>query len=58
MKFIRDKNPDLIEKSNAFKIIEDIKKEIPTHYIFQIKERVKNITSQADTLMFVEDLKN
>jgi len=26
MKFIRDKNPDLIEKSKAVKIIEDIKK--------------------------------
>lgn len=57
MKFIRDCDFK-IEKLNAFNVIQDIKEEIPIHYIFQIKERVKNITSQTDTIMFVEDLRN
>jgi len=38
--------------------ISEIKKEIPVHYIIQIKQKVESIDAQTEIIMFTEDLRN
>ena len=47
-----------IKKNNAHEIVEDLKRKIPVHYIIQIKEKVENIDSQTEIIMFTEDLRS
>ena len=44
--------------SKSREIVSEIKKKIPVHYIIQIKTKVENIDSQAEMIMFTEDLRN
>lgn len=46
-----------IKKSGAYELVEEIKKEIPVHYIIQIKQKVETIDSQAEIIIFTEDLR-
>ena len=47
-----------VRKNNGTEIAEDLKEKIPVHYIVQIKEKVENIDSQAEVIMFTEDLRS
>ncbi len=44
--------------NNAQEKISDLKKEIPVHYLIQIKERAESIDAQTEIIMFTEDLRN
>ena len=44
--------------SKSREIVSEVKKKIPVHYIIQIKTKVENIDSQAEMIMFTEDLRN
>ena len=48
----------VVRKANAAEIVVDLKQKIPVHYIIQIKTRVEAIDSQAEIIMFTEDLRN
>lgn len=48
----------MVRKNNAPEIIAELKQKIPVHYIIQIKTRVEAIDSQAEIIMFTEDLRN
>ena len=47
-----------IRKSAIPEIIAELKQQIPVHYIIQIKTKVESIDSQAEIIMFTEDLRN
>lgn len=48
----------VVRKANADEIVVELKQKIPVHYIIQIKTRVEAIDSQAEIIMFTEDLRN
>lgn len=48
----------VVRKANAADIVVELKQRIPVHYIIQIKTRVEAIDSQAEIIMFTEDLRN
>lgn len=48
----------IVRKANAVEVVGDLKQKIPVHYIIQIKTRVEAIDSQAEIIMFTEDLRN
>lgn len=48
----------VVRKANAAEIVVELKQKIPVHYIIQIKTRVEAIDSQAEIIMFTEDLRN
>lgn len=50
-------NIDIIP-NKAMDTISEIKKEIPVHYIIQIKQKVESIDAQTEIIMFTEDLRN
>ncbi len=50
-------NIDIIP-NKAKDVIYEIKKEIPVHYIIQIKQKVESIDAQTEIIMFTEDLRN
>jgi len=52
LKFIRSIQIDSVNAVN------DLKKEIPIHYIRQIKDKAEQIETQAELIMFTEDLRN
>lgn len=47
-----------IRSSNISEIISELKQRIPAHYIIQIKEKAESIDTQAEVIMFTEDLRN
>ncbi len=47
----------VVRKANADEIVVELKQKIPVHYIIQIKTRVEAIDSQAEIIMFTEDLR-
>ena len=47
-----------MRKANAAELVVELKQKIPVHYIIQIKTRVEAIDSQAEIIMFTEDLRN
>ena len=47
-----------VRKSTAAEVVAEIKQRIPVHYIIQIKTKVEAIDSQAEIIMFTEDLRN
>lgn len=47
-----------VRKSNVAEIVVELKQKIPVHYIIQIKTKVEAIDSQAEIIMFTEDLRN
>lgn len=47
-----------IKKNNAQELAEEVKQKVPVHYLVQIKNRVENIDSQTEIIMFTEDLRN
>ena len=48
----------VVRKANAAELVVELKQKIPVHYIIQIKTRVEAIDSQAEIIMFTEDLRN
>lgn len=48
----------VVRKVNATELVVELKQKIPVHYIIQIKTRVEAIDSQAEIIMFTEDLRN
>lgn len=48
----------VVRKANAAELVMELKQKIPVHYIIQIKTRVEAIDSQAEIIMFTEDLRN
>lgn len=48
----------VVRKANAAELVVELKQKIPVHYIIQIKTRVEVIDSQAEIIMFTEDLRN
>jgi superfamily II DNA/RNA helicase len=48
----------VVRKNNVDEIVVELKQKIPVHYIIQIKTRVEAIDSQAEIIMFTEDLRN
>lgn len=48
----------VVRKANATELVVELKQKIPVHYIIQIKTRVEAIDSQAEIIMFTEDLRN
>ena len=48
----------VVRKANAAELVAELKQKIPVHYIIQIKTRVEAIDSQAEIIMFTEDLRN
>lgn len=48
----------VVRKANAAELAVELKQKIPVHYIIQIKTRVEAIDSQAEIIMFTEDLRN
>lgn len=48
----------VVRAGNASETVSELKQKIPVHYIIQIKTRVENIDSQAEIIMFTEDLRN
>ena len=48
----------VVRKANASELVVELKQKIPVHYIIQIKTRVEAIDSQAEIIMFTEDLRN
>jgi hypothetical protein len=50
-------NIDIIP-NKAADTISEVKKEIPVHYIIQIKQKAESIDAQTEIIMFTEDLRN
>ena len=48
----------VVRKNNVDEVVVELKQKIPVHYIIQIKTRVEAIDSQAEIIMFTEDLRN
>jgi len=48
----------VIKKNDIKEIVGELKDRIPAHYIMQIKQKVESIDSQAEVIMFTEDLRN
>ena len=48
----------VVRKANAAELVVELKQKIPVHYIIQIKTRVEAIDSQAEIIMFTEDLRD
>ncbi len=48
----------VVRKTTVFTLVAELKQKIPVHYIIQIKTRVEAIDSQAEIIMFAEDLRN
>ena len=44
--------------STAQEKVLELKKEIPVHYLIQIKARAESIDAQSEIIMFTEDLRN
>lgn len=47
-----------VRPDNAQSLVNEIKEQIPVHYIIQIKKKADSIESQTEIIMFTEDLRN